>query len=156
MYRVPSSLQRSNKERTKLNLIPILDSVFIFIFFLLVSSNFVNLKELSSNVPIISNEAPDKEPLVLTIEITNRVIKLSRGMDDQLVGSYSLDSLNLLQSKLSEIKANNPNEKTIIFNPNDSVDYESIVEVMDKTRLAADSSELFSNIVFGNITEVKN
>lgn len=156
MYRVPSSLQRSNKERNKLNLIPILDSVFILIFFLLVSANFVNLKELSSEIPIISNEAPKKEPLGLTVEITNRVIKLTKGMDDQLVGSYSLKSLDLLQAKLSEIKANNPEEKTIIFNPSDSVNYESIIEIMDKTRLNTDNTELFSNIIFGNITEMEN
>lgn len=152
MYRVPSSLQRSNKERTKLNLIPILDSVFIFIFFLLVSANFVNLKELSSDIPIISSEAPDKEPFILTVDISNNNLKLSQGLNDQEIGTYRFDSLDSFQEKLIELKEQYPEEKTIIFNPSDSIDYETIVEIMDITRVTEEKDELFSNIVFGNIT----
>ena len=44
MLRAPSRRQRKEPEK-RLNLIPILDSVFIFIFFLLMSANFIKIFE---------------------------------------------------------------------------------------------------------------
>jgi hypothetical protein len=38
------------KKPEKLNLVPILDSVFIFIFFLLMSAQFVDVYEIGSSV----------------------------------------------------------------------------------------------------------
>ena len=54
------------------NLIPVLDAVFIFIFFLSLSADFVNLFEINSNVPIVSSAPPSKTiPLNLTLKVTN-------------------------------------------------------------------------------------
>lgn len=155
MYRVPSHLQRRNKERTKLNLIPILDSVFIFIFFLLVSSNFINLKEVSSVVPILSDSAPEKneEPLALTLVIGKETIKLTTGLNSKSVGEFKIDEISELQKALSEIKANHETEKTIIFEPSENVDYEKIITLMDAVKQDSSKNELFGNIIFGNVME---
>lgn len=154
MYRVPSSLQRKNKERTKLNLIPILDSVFIFIFFLLVSSNFINLKEITSDIPIISDSLEqDKEPLALTLSIDGDSIKVLTGLSSTLVKTFNFDQLSELRDLMIKIKEDHEDEKTIIFEPADNVDYEQMVKLMDIVRQTEENEELFSNIVFGNIME---
>ena len=41
------------KKPEKPNLIPIMDAVFIFIFFLLMSAQFIDLFEIGSSVPMV-------------------------------------------------------------------------------------------------------
>jgi len=154
------------------NLIPILDAVFIFIFFLLFSADFVNLFEINSNVPIVSDSPPPKKiPLNLTLRITSNSLTLKTGLNGRIVRSFrkSGDNYDLraLHQSLIEIKKQNINERTIIFEPTNSVDYETIVKIMDEVVLLRkmdealykkDNSgvdvrvkELFDDIIFGNI-----
>ena len=51
---------RKLKKPEKLNLVPILDSVFIFIFFLLMSAQFVDVFEIGSSLPM-TKEAKDQK-----------------------------------------------------------------------------------------------
>jgi biopolymer transport protein ExbD len=109
------------------NLIPILDAVFIFIFFLLFSADFVNLFEINSNVPIVSDSPPPKKiPLNLTLRITSNSLTLKTGLNGRVVRSFrkSGDNYDLraLHQSLIEIKKQNINERTIIFEPTNSVD----------------------------------
>ena len=68
MLRAPS--RRKRKEPVKrLNLIPILDAVFIFIFFLLMSANFIKIYEVQSDVPIVSTTPPDACLATLPVSI---------------------------------------------------------------------------------------
>ena len=55
--KLPSS-RRKKKPDEKLNLVPIMDSVFIFIFFLLMSAQFIHVMEIGSPVPILSAAEP--------------------------------------------------------------------------------------------------
>ncbi len=57
MIRVPTR-KRKKKGYAPLNLVPIMDAVFIFIFFLIMSSSFVKMFEIQSDVPIISDAPP--------------------------------------------------------------------------------------------------
>lgn len=154
------------------NLIPILDAVFIFIFFLLFSANFVNLFEINSNVPIVSTNPPSKKiPLNLTLRITPSTLTLKTGLSGRVVKRIRKDSngynLNELHQTLIRIKKRNINERTIIFEPTNSVDYETIVKIMDEVILLRRTDEalykkdsegtdvrvkaLFDDIIFGNI-----
>ena len=45
-----------NKEIERLNLIPILDAIFIFIFFLLLSTEFVHLGEIAIKLDQLKKE----------------------------------------------------------------------------------------------------
>jgi biopolymer transport protein ExbD len=45
MLKIPTSRKRKKPEE-KLNLVPIMDSVFIFIFFLLMSASFLKIYEI--------------------------------------------------------------------------------------------------------------
>ncbi len=154
------------------NLIPILDAVFIFIFFLLFSANFVNLFEINSNVPIVSTAPPSKKiPLNLTLRITPSTLTLKTGLSGRVVKRIRKDNngynLNELHQSLIRIKKRNINERTIIFEPTNSVDYETIVKIMDEVILLRRTDEalykkdsegtdvrikaLFDDIIFGNI-----
>ena len=154
------------------NLIPILDAVFIFIFFLLFSADFVNLFEINSNVPIVSSSPPSKKiPLNLTLRITPSSLTLKTGLSGRIVKRIRKNSngydLNDLHQTLIGIKKRNINERTIIFEPTNSVDYETIVKIMDEVILLRRTDEalykkdssgtdvrvkvLFDDIIFGNI-----
>lgn len=174
MYRAPSRRMKK-KEVKKPNLIPILDAVFIFIFFLLMSSSFLNIHEIQSDVPIISNKTPPKNkkpPLALTLKIRASKIQVLTGVPSRVrlnIGKNSDGDYDLiaLRTYLIKLKKKHKMEKDIVFEPIVDLNYEEIVKIMDSVRILnktdpdiwtknKDGSdqrvkELFSNIVFGNI-----
>ena len=72
-YHLPTKRRRrenSDTQQGKINLVPMLDSIFNFIFFLLITSSFVTIFEIKSPVPLVSSSPPpkiNKNPLNLTI-----------------------------------------------------------------------------------------
>lgn len=174
MIRVPTA-RRRRKPENKLNLTPIMDAVFIFIFFLLMSANFIKIMEIGSDVPIVSENDPppeDKNPLALQLVIRENEIELMRGSSPVTVakyprqgdGKYDLANLHV---KLVELKKSKVHEETIIFSPEWEIGYEELVKVMDSVRLLENTDEaifrrnkegldekiqtLFSKIVFSNL-----
>ena len=174
MFRTPSSRRKVKKDH-KLNLIPILDSVFIFIFFLLMSVNFIQIFEINSDVPIISDSPPpknQKKPLALTLQINRTSLVLSAGVPSQIIkrvgknseGKYDLIALH---DFLVNLKQKHIDEESIIFEPTVDLEYEELINIMDSVRLLKDTDEtlfkknkegldeklktLFNNIIFGNI-----
>ena len=174
MLRVPTSRKRKKPEQ-KLNLVPIMDSVFIFIFFLLMSASFLKIYEIGSDVPIISDSEPpknQKDPLALTLEIESNEIVLSRGIPSRPVrrfkrqadGEFNYEELH---GALIDIKKKHVDEDTIIFEPKGDLTYEEIVKIMDAVRMLNKTDEaifktnkdgidekinnLFSKIIFSNL-----
>jgi len=155
------------------NLIPILDAVFIFIFFLLLSANFLNVYEINSNVPTVSSAPPPKnaKPLNLGLKIENNRIKIYTGVPWKLLKTINNRdrkyNLNLLHDYLIAVKKKNLGERTITLEPRDTVEYENLVKIMDTVRIfkTTDPSfyiktkdgmdqkveALFDDIIFGNI-----
>jgi biopolymer transport protein ExbD len=172
MYHAPSR-RKKNTEITKPNLIPILDAVFIFIFFLLMSANFVKIFEISSDVPIVSNVKPkkSKKPLALTLKITNNKLIVYTGVPGRAIRSYSKlpngeYDLEKLHSFLVGLKQRFIEEKTIVMEPMVDLSYEVLVKVMDSVLMLRNTDpfmtrkekgfdvkvkELFNNIIFANI-----
>ncbi|MAZ48303.1 MAG: hypothetical protein CME65_07050 [Halobacteriovoraceae bacterium] len=172
-YKQPTR-RKNQRDRETLNLIPILDSVFIFLFFLLMSSQFLKIYEIGSDIPILSaaNPPPSKEkPLGLTVEVTTKgfEVSTSRGNINFIVpkagGEYDLETLH---SKLVGIKKANIYENQVIFEPQVDVEYQQIINMMDAMRTMRNSDdlltrknkktgidevvkELFNKIVFGNL-----
>lgn len=169
------SKRRRKRPDEKLNLTSIMDAIFIFIFFLLMSANFIKVFEISSPIPLVSSEPPpanDKKPLGLTLKIEEQSLDLLTGVPSVLVkkipklqtGDYDLEELH---NSLVKIKEENPNETTIIFNPEIDLEYNDLVKLMDSVRLLSKTDEaifvkdkdgidqktenLFNNIIFGNI-----
>lgn len=174
MYRAPSRRSKS-RATTKPNLTSILDAVFIFIFFLLMTSSFVKIYEITSDVPIISTKEPpknDKPPLALTLAITENGITVYTGVPRKAQrsfgkiedGQYDLEGLHEF---LISVKKRNLDEKTIVFEPLIDLTYEDLVKIMDTARILRKTDEaifvkdengndqklelLFNNIIFGNI-----
>ena len=74
----------------KLNLIPILDAVFIFIFFLLMSAQFVDIYEIGTDAPAVAEIEEEKDktpPLNLTLVITHNRLTLKKGLHPIVVGT---------------------------------------------------------------------
>lgn len=173
MYRKPSR-KHKNKKFQKPNLIPILDSVFIFIFFLLMSANFVKIFEINSDVPIISEAEPpkdQKDALNLTLKIETNRITLHSGENEREIFSTGKNEngdydLYPLREKLIELKKRHFKEETIIFMAKADITYDVLVQIMDTVRDLKDTdpeiwtktddgqdlkiTTLFNKIIFGD------
>ena len=175
MLRTPSGRRKQRNQGEKINLIPILDSIFIFIFFLLMSASFLNVFEISSSAPIVSSSPPPqskKIPLALTIIIEKNEISVATGVPSRIRQVFSKDSqgnyrLPSLKRYLIDLKIKNTDENTAILEPRVDIDYETLVKIMDTVRILDATGEdiyykdqngidrkaetLFKNIVFSNI-----
>lgn len=173
-YKAPTS-RKAKRNETQLNLIPILDAVFIFIFFLLMSTQFIKIFEIESDIPIISNQSPPKskkKPLALTLLIKKSSLTVQTGVPAKTVKTIRKNPqgkfrLNDLHEFLVQLKKRNKNENTIILEPLFDLKYEEIIEIMDAVRTLESTDDaifikdkdkldvrvksLFSNIIFGNL-----
>ncbi len=171
MYKGPGRL-RKKLSFEKPNLVPILDCVFIFIFFLLMSASFIRIFEISSDAPIISEDETKDKPLALTLKVDSDIIIVSIGVPSKTLktfgkmadGKYDFPELKKF---LIEIKKENPKENTAILEPIADITYEEIVQIMDTVRILEKTDQeiylkdaqgldvklkkLFDNIVFANI-----
>ena len=174
MYRPPSHKKIKKATNNKINLVPILDAVFILIFFLLLSSQFLSIFEINSDVPLVSSSEPPpkKKPLALTVEIRENSLAVFSGVPSRLEttipkkedGEYDLEALH---TYMIDKKKKFTDERTIILEPVVDVEYEKIVRIMDAVRMLLPTDEsfflknkegieeevkvLFDKIMFGNI-----
>jgi len=129
---------RSRKKKTtqKLNLIPILDAIFIFIFFLLMSAQFIDIYEIGSDAPITSTstEKLDKKPLNLTLELKNDEVIVKTGLNEKIYKKHKMADLNALNETLINLKKQYPDESSAILKPAKNFRYKKIVKVIDMTR----------------------
>jgi biopolymer transport protein ExbD len=174
MLRVPTSRKRKKPEE-KLNLVPIMDSIFIFIFFLLMSATFLKIYEIGSPIPIVSDQEPpkdDRPPLALTMSINVDEITLSSGVPSKVIQKFNRQpdgqfNYEEIHSTLINIKKANVHEDSIIFEPVGDLTYEEIVKIMDAVRMLKRTDEaiykrnkegidekiknLFDRIIFSNL-----
>lgn len=145
---------RKLKKPEKLNLVPILDSVFIFIFFLLMSAQFVDVYEIGSSVPMTKeskDHKDDKDPLNLILEISKEQVVVKTGLRSPRSRSFASTQTKEMKEYLVELKRQNPKENTIILKTDPKVPFQSLVSVIDNTQTSKDSKKkLFEQIVFDN------
>lgn len=142
------------KKPEKLNLVPILDSVFIFIFFLLMSAQFVDVYEIGSSVPMTQEakeEKQEKDPLNLTLEITKTQIVVKTGLRSPRTRTFASEQKKEIKEYLIELKRLNPKENTMILKADPKIPFQTLVTVIDSTQNPKDSKDkLFPQIVFDN------
>jgi biopolymer transport protein ExbD len=142
------------KKPEKLNLVPILDSVFIFIFFLLMSAQFVDVFEIGSSVPMMKEskeEKQDKDPLNLTLEITKTQITVKTGLRTPRSRTFASEQKKEMKDYLIELKRQHPKENTMILKTDPKVSFQNLVTIIDSTQNPKDSKDpLFPQIVFDN------
>lgn len=144
---------RKIKKPEKLNLVPILDSVFIFIFFLLMSAQFVDVYEIGSSLPMTkeSSEKSDKDPLNLTLEVTKETIVVKHGLKVPRSRSFASVQKEELKAYLTELKTQHPTENTMILKADPKISFQQLVTVIDSTQMSKESKQkLFEQIVFDN------
>lgn len=142
------------KKPEKLNLVPILDSVFIFIFFLLMSAQFVDVYEIGSSVPMTKEakeEKQEKDPLNLTLEVTKDKIVVKTGLRSPRSRTFASEQKTEMKEYLVELKRQHPKENTMILKADPKISFQNLVTVIDSTQNNKDSKDkLFEQIVFDN------
>ena len=155
--------RREPKKLEKLNLIPILDAVFIFIFFLLMSAQFVDVYEIGSDAPamkMVKEDDPKKKPLNLKLKIYQSKIVITTGPEDSVykkiktnVPGFKYVQLNQI---LAEIKKKNLKENSIILKPQKNINYKKVVLIIDQVRFEHDTkvgftkTKMFDQVMFEN------
>jgi len=133
--------KRKKKKVEKLNLIPILDAVFIFIFFLLMSAQFLEIYQVGSDLPIAIDAPPpkDKDPLNLTLMISDAKIKIQTGLEGRTIAEVSRNNsgdfdLKSLHDQVYQLKKENLEENSVTLTPTKKIKYKEIVKIMDAVR----------------------
>jgi biopolymer transport protein ExbD len=143
---------RKLKRPEKLNLVPILDSVFIFIFFLLMSAQFVDVYEIGSSLPMIKDsfeKNKEKDPLNLTLEITKEQVVIKTGLKKISSKTFTTDQKAQIKEYLTELKRMNPKENTMILRSHPRVPFQNLIAVIDSTQISEkNQGKLFEQIVF--------
>lgn len=142
MLRIPSSRHRK-KSKTKLNLLPMADSILVFVFFILMSATFYHINDMGTDVAMASSTEKSNLILKLTgkelILSTNGSV-LHRFQRKARTGEFSYEDVKTV---LGEYKKNN---HSITFEPENDLTYEEIAKIMDIVR------SQFSKIIFGNLS----
>ncbi len=135
---------RKKHHPLNLNLVPVMDTIFVFIFFLLVSAEFMEIRDIQGEAPVIStfeDSKLKKEPLNLVLEISNDSIDIKTGLDGHVYKKVAYDEqLTELHKVLEQIKANNIEEDSVILKPAKNLAYGKLVNIMDSIRLVKDQT----------------
>ncbi len=157
-------IRRKSKKAEKVNVIPILDAVFIFIFFLLMSAQFLEIYEISSDAPTTSlvdlEDKKQKPPLNLTMEILQDKVVLKKGAEKKLhkviknlKDELDKDSIN---KELISLKKAYIDEGTITFIPEKKIKYQKLIELIDiVSRVYADQEPLVGIGKDGKLIETR-
>lgn len=138
------------KKPEKINLVPILDAVFIFIFFLLMSAQFVDVYEIGSKLPMTKEADQDvkKDPLNLTVEVKKDEIVIKTGLRTITSKKFAWEDEAQITAYLQELKASNREENTIIVRADKKLSFQDLVKAIDLTQ--KENEKLFEQIVFDN------
>lgn len=166
------SRSRRKKNLANPSLVPVMDAMFTLIFFLLMSSSFLKLNEISSNIPFVSDqEKIEDQNLGLTIQVHPEDIQILTGTPlrsyktiPRIGETYDLETLRV---ELIKLKKQHPKEITALLEPVADITYEELVNIMDNIReikntddtiyikdekgIDTQTNQLFSNIIFTNI-----
>ena len=157
-------IKRAKRKADSLNVVPILDIVFILIFFLLTSSHFVQIFNVGGDLPVFSEKKQDdqdKKSLNLRLEINKNHINVYTGSPGSLVKKFAMSDSNYtsalqnLNLFLITLKESWPTDNFCILEPEDNIPHQLIVDVMDSVReyKGTDNANrpLFNQLIFGNL-----
>ena len=133
---------REEIKQERLNLVPIMDAVFIFIFFLLFSAQFIELVLLEAEAPVVSTVSSPQdikeEPLNLNIKIKQGRLEVYTGIVPSLNFKVFLDEKNAylsLKKRLAELRTQYPKEDELIISPLANTSYEQVVKVIEASQV---------------------
>jgi biopolymer transport protein ExbD len=173
----PSSRRKSSKEGVTLNLVPVIDAMVTLIGFLLFTTSFLAITSIETPMPMAStseNQQQLKEkPLQLTLSLHDNDAEIWSPFDripkkvipNTMPGTPDIKTIH---DSLLGIKKQFPNENKIVLVPNSGATYDTLIAVMDtsriidptdpplfskdaKTGIDVPVKQLFPEIIFGNL-----
>lgn len=158
MLKTPTA-RRRKKKANPLNLVSVLDMVFILNFFLLSSAQFIKIYEIGSDLPIykLSPDEKNEKQLDLRVSVSDdKMITLSNDAKKETFSTFSMedmDSIKQMQELLISLKDKFPDESRVVISSAAKVSYQELVSVLDiirESREAGEVVKLFNEIVFDN------
>lgn len=119
-------------EELEINFIPLIDVLLVIIIFLIVSATFSRTSELQINLPTADASAPQEKPLTITVEVDASGKYLVNGKEAN--GAVVSD----LSAALTQAAAQGPADKepTIIINADAKATHQSVINIMEASRMA--------------------
>ncbi len=119
-------------EELEINFIPLIDVLLVIIIFLMVSATFSRTSELQINLPTADANAPQEKPLTITVEVDANGRYLVNGKEAN--GAVVSD----LAAAITQAGAEGPTgkEPTIIINADAKATHQSVVNIMEASRMA--------------------
>ncbi len=124
------NFQRGKRhEELEMNLVPLIDVLLVIIIFLVVSATFARTSELQINLPTAEASTPQEKPLIITVEV-------------DATGRYLVNSNEVAGGSVDEISAaltkavGAGKDPTIVINADAKSTHQSVVNVMEASRLA--------------------
>lgn len=124
------NFQRGRKhEELEINFIPLIDVLLVIIIFLIVSATFSRTNELQINLPTAEANAPQEKPLMIEVGVdaTGKYVINGKPLADTSVQGISV----ALQAA-----AGGGKEPTIVINADANSTHQSVVNVMEASRVA--------------------
>ena len=124
------NFQRGKRhEDLEMNLVPLIDVLLVIIIFLVVSATFARTSELQINLPTAEANAPQEKPLTITVEVDASGRYMVNG------SVVNGDGVNAISTAL--VKAvGDGKEPTIIINADAKATHQSVINVMEASRMA--------------------
>lgn len=124
------NFQRGKKhEELEINFIPLIDVLLVIIIFLIVSATFSRTNELQINLPTATANAPQDKPVMIEVGVDAAGKYVING---KLISDTSVSGISAaLQSAAAGGK-----EPTIVINADAKSTHQSVVNVMEASRVA--------------------
>ena len=132
--------RKSSLEDPEINFIPLIDVLLVIIIFLVVSTTFSKFSELKINLPIAeANQSKDKDDSINIIITEDGQYSIN----ERIIEAVSLEKL------VVELKAesNGKTDMPVIINADAMTTHQSVVDVMEASRLVGLNRITFSTKV---------
>ena len=132
--------RKSSLEDPEINFIPLIDVLLVIIIFLVVSTTFSKFSELKINLPIAeANQSKDKDGSINIIITEDGQYSIN----ERIIEAVSLEKLVLELKAESDGKTDMP----VIINADAMTTHQSVVDVMEASRLVGLNRITFSTKV---------
>ena len=132
--------RKSSLEDPEINFIPLIDVLLVIIIFLVVSTTFSKFSELKINLPIAeANQSKDKDDSINIIITEDGQYSIN----EKIIETVSLEKL------VAELRAesNGKTDTPVIINADAMTTHQSVVDVMEASRLVGLNRITFSTKV---------
>jgi len=139
------NFQRGKRhEDLEINLVPLIDVLLVIIIFLIVSATFARTNELQINLPTAEANVPQEKPLMIEVAVdaSGQYVINGKRLTDSTVGAIGA----ALQAAVAN--SSHDKEPTIVINADANTTHQSVVNVMEASRVAG-----YTHITFATQTD---